>query len=44
MAVVALRKPGQPSGTDASALVAVGQGLVAVRDQTFLIGPASCPA
>jgi hypothetical protein len=43
MAVVALRQAGAAAGTDASALVAVGQGLVAVRDQTFLIGPGVMP-
>ena len=43
MAVVALRQAGAATGTDASALVAVGQGLVAVRDQTFLIGPGVMP-
>ena len=43
MAVVALRQAGAAAGTDASALVAVGQGLVAVRDQTFLVGPGVMP-
>jgi hypothetical protein len=43
MAVVALRQAGAAAGSDASALVAVGQGLVAVRDQTFLIGPGVMP-
>jgi Domain of unknown function (DUF4386) len=38
-----LRQAGAAAGTDASALVAVGQGLVAVRDQTFLIGPGVMP-
>ena len=39
MAVVNLRQAGAAAGTDASALVAVGQGLVAVGDVTFLVGP-----
>ena len=43
MAVVMLRQARAAAGTDASALVAVGQGLVAVRDQTFLIGPGVMP-
>lgn len=43
MAVVALRQVGAAAGTDASALVAVGQGLVAVRDETFLVGPGVMP-
>ena len=43
MAVVTLRQAGAAAGTDASALVAVGQGLVAVRDQTFLVGPGVMP-
>jgi uncharacterized protein DUF4386 len=43
MAVVALRQSGATAGTDASALVAVGQGLVAVRDVTFLVGPGVMP-
>jgi hypothetical protein len=43
MAVVNLRQAGVTAGTDASALVAVGQGLVAVRDVTFLVGPGVMP-
>ena len=43
MAVVHLRQAGAAAGTDASALVAVGQGLVAVRDVTFLVGPGVMP-
>ncbi len=43
MAVVNLRQAGPATGTDASALVAVGQGLVAVRDVTFLVGPGVMP-
>jgi hypothetical protein len=43
MAVVTLRQAGAAVGTDVSALVAVGQGLVAVRDATFLVGPGIVP-
>ena len=43
MAIVALRQAGAAAGTDDSALVAVGQGLVAVRDATFLLGPGVMP-
>jgi hypothetical protein len=43
MAVVWLRQAGAAAGTDSSALVAVGQGLVAVRDVTFLVGPGVMP-
>jgi len=43
IAVVNLRRAGATTGTDATALIAVGQGLVAVRDVTFLIGPGVMP-
>lgn len=43
IAVVNLRQVGAAAGTDESALVAVGQGLVAVRDVTFLVGPGLMP-
>ncbi len=43
MAVVWVRQAGAAAGTDASALVAVGQGLVTARDATFLIGPGVVP-
>ncbi len=43
MAVVTLRQTGAAAGTDTSALIAVGQGLVAVRDATFLVGPGVVP-
>ena len=43
MAVVALRQAGAAAGTDGYALVAVGQGLVAVRNATFLLGPGVMP-
>jgi uncharacterized protein DUF4386 len=38
LAVVRLRQQG-PAGTDTASLVAVGKGLVAVHDWTFLFGP-----
>lgn len=43
IAVVNLRQAGAVAGSDASALLAVGQGLVAVRDVTFLVGPGLMP-
>ena len=43
LAIVTLRQDGT-TGTDAGALVAVGRGLVAVRDWTFLLGPSLMPA
>jgi hypothetical protein len=43
MAIVWIRQAGAAAGTDASALVAVGQGLVTARDATFLIGPGVVP-
>jgi hypothetical protein len=43
LAVVSIRQAGPSSGTDAGALVAVGQGLVNVRDWTFVIGPSLMP-
>jgi hypothetical protein len=43
LAVVSIRQAGGAAGTDSAALVAVGQGLVAVRDQTFLLGPGVVP-
>jgi hypothetical protein len=42
-AVVWMRQAGAAAGTDSSAMVAVGQGLVAARDATFLIGPGVVP-
>ena len=42
LAVVTLRQ--EPAGADEGALVAVSQGLVAVRDWTFLLGPGLMPA
>lgn len=43
LAVVTIRQDGA-TGTDAAALVAVGSGLVAVRDWTFVLGPSLMPA
>jgi hypothetical protein len=43
LAVVTMRQAGPAAGTDTSSLVAVGQGLVGVRDWTFIIGPALMP-
>jgi hypothetical protein len=41
--VVNLRQAGGAAGVDAAGLVAVGQALVAVRDETFLLGPGLVP-
>jgi hypothetical protein len=38
LAVVTLQDPGA-TGTEATSLIAVGSGLVAVRDWTFILGP-----
>jgi len=43
LAIVTLRQDGT-TGTDEASLVAVGRGLVAVRDWTFLLGPGLMPA
>jgi hypothetical protein len=43
LALVAIRQAGGAPGTDTSALVAVGQALVSVRDATFLLGPGVVP-
>jgi hypothetical protein len=43
LAVVSIRQAGPAAGTDGSALVGVGQGLVGVRDWTFVIGPGLMP-
>jgi hypothetical protein len=42
LAVVTLRQTGA-AGADAATLVTVGQALVAVRDETFLLGPGFVP-
>ena len=45
LAVVTLRQDvGGPGATDPDTLVAVGWGLVAVRDWTFLLSPGLMPA
>jgi hypothetical protein len=43
MAVVWLRQAGPAAGTDQSAFIALGQGFVAIRDVTFLVGPGVMP-
>lgn len=43
LAAISIRQAGAAAGTDDSALVAVGQGLVGFRDATFLLGPALIP-
>ena len=43
LAVVSIRQAGPAAGTDDASLVAVGQGLVGVRDWTFIIGPSLMP-
>jgi len=44
VSIVSLRQAGAAAGTDDAALVAVGQGLITVRDQTALFGPGFVPA
>jgi hypothetical protein len=39
VSLVTLRQDGAAAGTDEGSLVAVGQGLVAIHDWTFLLGP-----
>ena len=43
LAIVTLRQP-DATGAEATALVTLGEGLVAVRDWTFLLGPSLMPA
>jgi len=43
LAVVAIRQ-NPAAGTDQPSLIAVGQGLVSVRNATFLLGPGAMPA
>ena len=43
LAVVSIRQAGPAAGADSASLVAVGQGLVGVRDWTFIIGPSLMP-
>lgn len=44
VSIVSIRQAGAAEGTNDTALVAVGQALVAVRDQTALFGPGFVPA
>lgn len=43
LAVTSIRQAGAAAGADASALTAVGQGLVGFRDWTFILGPGLIP-
>lgn len=42
--IVHLRQAGAPAGSDDTAMIALGHGLVAVRDGTALFGPGLVPA
>ena len=44
VSIVSLRQAGAAAGTDDTAMIAVGQALVTVRDQTALFGPGFVPA
>ena len=44
VSIVSLRQAGVAAGTDDAAMVAVGQALITVRDQTALFGPGFVPA
>ncbi|WP_167138088.1 DUF4386 domain-containing protein [Diaminobutyricimonas sp. TR449] len=44
MSIVGLRQAGASAGTDDAAMVAVGQALIEIRDQTALFGPGFVPA
>lgn len=44
VSIVSIRQAGPADGTDDAALIAVGQTLVAIRDQTALFGPGFVPA
>ena len=44
VSIVRLRQAGPAAGTDDAAMVAVGQALVVIRDQTALFGPGFVPA
>ena len=44
VSIVSIRQDGVATGTDDAALVAVGQALVAVRDNTAIFGPGFVPA
>jgi hypothetical protein len=43
LAIVGIRQAGGAPGTDSAAMVAVGQVLVAIRDQTAYLGPGFVP-
>ncbi|HEX6366968.1 MAG TPA: DUF4386 domain-containing protein [Agromyces sp.] len=44
MSIVSLRQAGTADGADDAAMIAVGQTLIAIRDQTALFGPGFVPA
>lgn len=44
VSIVSIRQAGVAAGTDDAAMVAVGQALITVRDQTALFGPGFVPA
>jgi hypothetical protein len=44
VSIVGIRQAGVAAGTDDAAMVAVGQALITVRDQTALFGPGFVPA
>jgi hypothetical protein len=44
VSIVSLRQAGTADGTDDASMIAVGQALVTVRDQTALFGPGFVPA
>jgi hypothetical protein len=44
LALVSIRQAGPAPGTDSTAMTALGQALVAVRDQTARLGPGLVPA
>lgn len=44
VSIVSIRQAGAAAGTDDAAMIAVGQALITVRDQTALFGPGFVPA
>ncbi|HWM17675.1 MAG TPA: DUF4386 domain-containing protein [Microbacterium sp.] len=44
VSIVSLRQASTAAGTDDSAMIAVGQALITIRDQTALFGPGFVPA
>jgi hypothetical protein len=44
VSIVSMRQAGAAAGTDDAAMVAVGQALITVRDETALFGPGFVPA